>query len=78
MGCFFPPARRGRGDRLPTADAPFAILKPPMEREIEKFIIRQPPMGEKWKIVVTFFKIFFFLISEFLLRSNLSERSKQH
>jgi len=27
MGGVFPPARRGRGDRLPTADAPFAILK---------------------------------------------------
>jgi len=26
MGGVFPPARRGRGDRLPTADAPFAIL----------------------------------------------------
>jgi len=29
----FPPARRGRGDRLPTADAPFAILNPRDRRQ---------------------------------------------
>ena len=27
MGCFFPLARCGSGDRLPTADAPFTISK---------------------------------------------------
>jgi len=37
MGGVFPPARRGRGDRLPTADAPFAILKLCMDKLV-KFI----------------------------------------
>ena len=41
-GCFFNLARRGVVDRL--ADAPFTLA---FSREIEKFIIRQPPMGGK-------------------------------
>ena len=43
MGVVFPPARRGRGDRLPTADAPFAILNGLSHFEFVQFFFCQYP-----------------------------------